>query len=142
MIIRDCKAYTIESADVNEIDCFNILRTSLLAMQRAVNQLNFPPNKVLVDGRVCPKLSCPVETIVKGDSCIPAISTVSILAEVVRDRDMIKYDKQYPGYGFTKHKGYATSPHLKAIYRLGLSPIHRKSFEPVKEMMLFPRSEG
>lgn len=106
-------------------------------MQRAVNQLNFPPNKVLVDGRVCPKLSCSVETIVKGDGCIPAISVASILAKVARDRDMIKYDKQYPGYGFTKHKGYATSPHLKAIYRLGLSPIHRKSFEPVKEMMLF-----
>lgn len=140
LIIRDSKAYAIASANAEEIDCFNILGASLLAMQRAINQLNLVPDKVLVDGRFCPKVPYYVEAIVKGDSYIPAISAASILAKVERDWEMIKCDKLYPGYGFAQHKGYATLTHLKAIYRLGLSPIHRKSFRPVRQMTLFPPS--
>jgi len=137
-IIANCIAYAITRADVDEIDQLNILNASLLAMQRAVNQLSVQPEKVLVDGHVCPELSCEVEAIVQGDNTIPAISAASILAKVTRDREMVLYDKQYPGYGFAEHKGYGTVLHLDAIYRLGVSPIHRRSFEPVRQMTLFP----
>ncbi len=136
-IIEHCLAYAIARADVDEIDRLNILNASLLAMQRAVAQLSIQPNKALIDGHVCPKLPCETEAIIKGDDSVPAISAASILAKVTRDREMVLYETQYPGYGFAEHKGYGTVMHLDAIHRLGITPIHRKSFEPVRQLTLF-----
>ncbi len=137
-IIESCLAYGIARAEVDEIDRLNILNASLLAMQRAIAQLTIRPEKVLVDGSVCPELSIEVEAIVKGDDKIPAISAASILAKVTRDREMLLLEKEFPGYGFAEHKGYGTEMHLAAIHRLGITPIHRKSFLPIRQMSLFP----
>lgn len=125
-------AFAISRAEVDEIDSINILQASLLAMKRAVELLTLTPYLVQVDGNQCPKLSCRVEAIVQGDLKIPAISAASILAKVARDRELLIYDAEYPGYGFAQHKGYGTKMHLEAIQRLGITPIHRRSFAPVK----------
>lgn len=137
-IIEHCLAYGIARAEVDEIDRLNILNASLLAMQRAITQLAIRPEKVLVDGNICPELPMEVEAIVKGDDKIPAISAASILAKVTRDREMLLWEKEFPGYGFAEHKGYGTEMHLDAIHRLGITPIHRKSFLPIRQMSLFP----
>lgn len=127
--------WAIASADIDEIDNINILQASLLAMQRAVNQLTIAPEIVYVDGNVKPKLSYVTETIVQGDLLIPAISAASILAKVARDRVMIEFDQHYPQYGFAQHKGYATELHLNAIHTHGPCAIHRKSFAPIKDLI-------
>ena len=137
IIINNCLAYGIARAEVDEIDRLNILQASLLAMQRAVAQLPIQPDKALIDGNRCPTLTCETEAIIKGDASVPAIAAASILAKVTRDREMLVYAKQYPGYGFAKHKGYSTAMHLAAIHQLGVTPIHRKSFEPVRQRELF-----
>lgn len=129
-------AYAIGRAEVEEIDQINILQASLLAMQRAVLALSIQPIEALIDGNCCPKLACQTRAIIKGDQKIPAISAASILAKVTRDREMIAYEEQYPGYGFAQHKGYPTSQHLSAIDKLGITTIHRKSFSPVKNLLL------
>lgn len=134
-IITYAVAYAVGRAEVIEIDQFNIHHASLLAMQRAVNGLAVEPDHVLVDGKFCPSLFCPVSAIIQGDQKVPAISAASILAKVVRDREMIEYEKTYPGYGFAQHKGYPTSQHLKALQQLGASPIHRCSYAPVREVI-------
>ena len=127
-------AFAICEASHEEIDQINILRASLLAMQRAVNALRLQPDKILVDGTFCPDVSMPAEAIIQGDALIPAISAASILAKVYRDHLMAKFEHQYPGYGFAKHAGYPTKAHLLALQQLGASPIHRKSFGPVKKL--------
>ncbi|MGD9108033.1 MAG: ribonuclease HII [Gammaproteobacteria bacterium] len=126
------KCYAYGRAEPDEIDKINILQASLLAMQRAVNNLPIQPNHALVDGIHCPHLSCSVEAIIKGDSKIKAISAASILAKVLRDNEMIKFEEIYPGYGFSKHKGYPTKQHVDALKQFGPTPIHRRSFKGVK----------
>lgn len=136
-IRQQALAFALGRAEVEEIDKLNILQASLLAMQRAVEQLSITPHQVLVDGLHCPQLACHVEAIVKGDTKVPAISAASILAKVVRDQEMCTMDKQYPGYGFAIHKGYPTQMHRQALQQLGITPIHRHSFAPVRQLSLF-----
>jgi ribonuclease HII len=127
--------WALGRAEVEEIDHLNILQASLLAMQRAVTALKTYPDLAVVDGNQAPKLSCHVQTVVRGDVTIPAISAASILAKVARDAEMCELDTLYPGYGFAKHKGYPTDAHLKALERSGVSPIHRRSFGPVRRLL-------
>lgn len=128
-------AFAVGRAEVEEIDHFNILQASLLAMQRAVTQLLVSPHQVLVDGKHCPQLPYPVRAIVQGDKWIPAISAASILAKVTRDQEMCELDQVYPGYGFAIHKGYPTRAHREALQRLGVTPIHRRSYAPVQQCL-------
>ena len=131
--IKACAlAWSVAEAGVAEIDRLNILRASLLAMQRAVEALVMPPDMALVDGPHAPALPCPAQAVVRGDSSIPAISAASIIAKVERDRRMTAMAARYPGYGFAAHKGYPTRRHIEALARLGVTPIHRRSFAPVK----------
>ena len=125
-------AYAIARASVSEIDQINILQASLLAMKRAVEALEVTPEHVWVDGNRIPQWQFSAEAVVKGDSRVPAISAASILAKVTRDREMVEYDVSYPGYGFAKHKGYPTKAHLAAVDTLGVTPIHRTSYGPIK----------
>ncbi|SFF30100.1 RNase HII [Fontimonas thermophila] len=122
--------WSIARAEVEEIDQFDILRASLLAMQRAVAGLRSMPREAWVDGPHAPRLDCPVRTIVGGDAQEPAIMAASILAKVARDRELIRLDAYYPGYGFARHKGYGTPAHLAALRRLGPCALHRRSFSP------------
>ncbi len=122
-------AFAFGRAEVAEIDELNIFHAGLLAMRRAVLALSLLPEQVLVDGTHCPVLPCPATAIVRGDQKIAAISAASILAKVVRDREMVDLDRQYPGYGFAKHKGYATVAHREALRQLGRCDLHRLSFE-------------
>lgn len=128
-------AWAVAGASCEEIDRINILQASLLAMQRAVQSLDCVPNKVLVDGNRAPTLIQPTECIVKGDLTEACISAASILAKQSRDRDMVLLDKQYPQYGFARHKGYPTRAHREALLEFGACPQHRISFRPVREAM-------
>lgn len=128
-------AWSLGRAEVEEIDTLNILQATLLAMARAVAALDPRPQRVLVDGNRCPELDCPVQAVVGGDATVAAISAASILAKVVRDREMDALDRIYPGYGLARHKGYGTAAHLEALDRLGPSPVHRRSFAPVRERL-------
>ena len=122
-------AYAIARAEVEEIEELNILQASLLAMQRAVEQLTIRPEIVLIDGnQILKQCLYPMKAIIKGDQLIPAISAASIIAKVARDAEMVEYDKLYPGYAFGQHKGYGTKKHMELLLQQGLSPIHRKSF--------------
>ena len=122
-------------ATVQEIDQLNILQATLLAMRRAVEHLLIIPKVILVDGNQDPKIpNVPTYCIVGGDASEPVISAASIIAKVTRDRMMIQYDQQYPGYGFAKHKGYGTAEHLQALQKLGPSLLHRRSFAPIKAL--------
>jgi len=127
-------AWSVARASVEEIDRINILQASLLAMSRAVEMLNVQPEHVLVDGNKLPRWRYRAEAIVKGDSRVPAIAAASILAKVTRDRELVELDACYPGYGLADHKGYPTATHLAALQRLGVTPIHRRSFGPVKNL--------
>ncbi len=126
-------AWAVAYASVEEIDRLNILQATLLAMQRAVQALAIQPQRVLVDGLYCPQTGIPSEAIVKGDSKVAAISAASILAKTDRDALMLQLDAQYPQYGFAVHKGYPTAAHLAALREHGISPVHRKSFKPVRD---------
>lgn len=135
LIQQQALAWCIARAEVEEIDRLNILQATLLAMQRAVAGLSITPQRVLVDGNRCPKLPMPAAAVVKGDSRVPAIAAASILAKVARDREMGELDLRYPGYGLAKHKGYPTPLHLAALRQLGVTPIHRRSFAPVRALL-------
>nr|WP_246506143.1 ribonuclease HII [Kistimonas asteriae] len=128
-------AWALGRAEVAEIDQLNILHATMLAMQRAVAGLSVKPSLALIDGNRCPKLPCAAEAVVKGDSRVPEIAAASILAKVARDREMLEMDRQYPGYGIAKHKGYPTKAHLEALVKLGVTPHHRRSFKPVRELV-------
>ena len=128
-------AWSIGRAEVEEIDAINILQATMLAMQRAVAGLSPSPEHVLIDGNRCPPLDCTAEAIIKGDGLIPAISAASIIAKVCRDNEMVVLDSQYPGYGLAGHKGYPTKVHREALIRLGVTPVHRRSFGPVRRVI-------
>ncbi|MGI6269558.1 MAG: ribonuclease HII [Candidatus Howiella sp.] len=122
-------ACAVAFASVEEIEQYNILGATFLAMRRAVGGLAVPADFALIDGNAAPDgLSLPCETIVKGDAKSMSVAAASILAKVSRDRLMDEYDRQYPGYGFAKHKGYGTKLHNEAILAHGPTPIHRRKF--------------
>ena len=127
--------WSIASASVAEIDELNILQASLLAMHRAVQALKPQPEYVLVDGNRLPQWRYTSEAVVRGDDRVPAIAAASILAKVHRDNILIALDREYPGYGFARHKGYPTAAHLQALNTLGVTPVHRRSFAPVKKIL-------
>ncbi len=129
-------AFAIARASVAEIDELNILHASMLAMHRAVAALPIAPVHVLVDGNRLPQWGYSSEAVVKGDARVPAIAAASILAKVTRDQEMIELARQYPGYGFERHKAYPTRAHFEALAKLGPCPAHRKSFAPVRELLL------
>lgn len=128
-------AFAIARCSVAEIDQINILQASLLAMHRAVAALPVQPEYVAVDGNRVPDWGYKAEAVVKGDDKVPAIAAASILAKVTRDRELCELDKQYPAYGFAKHKGYPTKAHMQALQTQGATPAHRKSFGPVKALI-------
>jgi len=134
--IRDkALAWALGRASVAEIDQLNILHASLLAMRRAVEALAVQPEYVLVDGNRLPQWSYPSEPVIKGDDRVPAIAAASILAKVQRDGEMLELEQAWPGYGMARHKGYPTREHLDALRRLGVTPAHRRSFAPVRELL-------
>jgi ribonuclease HII len=134
-------AWAVASSSVEEIDAMNILQASLLAMKRAVEALSasdgqgIVPHRVLVDGLHCPKISLPTQAIVKGDSKEPAIAAASILAKTARDEEMRALHLLYPQYDFLTHKGYPTKAHMQSLQQHGVSPIHRRSYGPVKKLL-------
>jgi len=136
LIKENAKAWAIGRAEPCEIDRINILQATLLSMSRAYSQLNVTPDWVQVDGTFYPDIPCLGETIVKGDLKVAEISAASILAKVARDNEMSTLDAMYPGYEFAKHKGYPTKFHLEKLHSLGVTEQHRKSFAPVKKLLL------
>ncbi len=135
LICDQALAWSLGRAEVAEIDELNILHATMLAMQRAVTGLSMLPELAYVDGNRCPKLPCRAEAVIKGDSKVPEIAAASIIAKVTRDREMVTLDQQWPGYGIAGHKGYPTAAHLAALKRLGPTPIHRRSFRPVRLLL-------
>jgi len=128
-ILSNAAGWSIGVAEVEEIDRLNILKASLLAMQRAVEGLSPSPSFILVDGPYkVPLREVEQQPVIHGDGLCPLIAAASIIAKVTRDRIMVQYDRLYPHYGFAKHKGYSTPFHREALRRYGPSPIHRRSF--------------
>jgi len=135
--IRAVGIVAVGVASVEEIDTLNILRASHLAMRRAFDELIKiqTPVAAIVDGNMAPDLPCPVEWVIDGDVIVPIVSAASIIAKVERDRMMTELCAQYPGYAFSKHKGYSTPEHQEALARLGPCAVHRKSFKPVQDAL-------
>lgn len=140
-IVENATGWSVARASVAEIDRLNILQASLLAMRRAVLALQPAPDYVLVDGNRLPRWDFASQPVVRGDDRVAAIAAASILAKVRRDAEMAALEGVYPGYGFARHKGYPTAAHLAALRRLGVSPAHRRSFGPVKTLLVLPGSE-
>ena len=134
-IKNEALSWCIASCSVDEIDELNILQATLVAMSRAVAGLHVQPNFVFVDGNKMPKLPMPAQTVVKGDALVAQISAASIIAKVARDEQMIALDKEFPQYGFAKHKGYPTKDHMAALEQYGATQYHRKSFKPVAKAL-------
>jgi ribonuclease HII len=128
-------AWSIAECSEKEIDELNILQASLLAMRRAVEGLSVKPTLVLIDGNRCPVMAVRSEAIIKGDDKVAAISAASILAKTARDHLLAKLHVIYPQYGLDQHKGYPTALHLARLREFGVSPIHRKSYAPVKALL-------
>jgi ribonuclease HII len=131
-------AWCVGIATVEEIDTLNIYWAGLLAMQRAVEGLSIPAQHLLIDARRLKELAIPQERIVKGDARSLSIAAASILAKTSRDAKMRELDTQYPGYGFSKHKGYPVKEHLAALKSLGACEVHRRSFNPVRVALGLP----
>lgn len=131
-------AWSIAFCTEAEIDEINILQASMLAMRRAVEGLTVQPTLALVDGNRCPVMALRSEAIVKGDDKIPAISAASILAKTARDASLLALHQQYPHYAFDQHKGYPTALHLERLRQHGVSPVHRKSYAPVRALLDAP----
>ncbi len=128
--------YAIGYASVREIDRFNILQATFLAMRRAVTNLRVVPKRALVDGNSIPTdLPCESKSIIKGDGKVASIAAASIIAKVTRDRFMTDLAKEYPGYGWEKNFGYGVIEHQKALELLGITPEHRRSFKPIYNML-------
>ena len=136
LIKQSALAWAVAEASIEEIDEINILQASLLAMSRAIRQLSPVPARILVDGNRVPDLPGFVfQAIVKGDLTEPCISAASILAKEYRDRKMLELDRIYPQYQFARHKGYPTRLHRDLLKQYGVSPVHRRSFKPVSELL-------
>ncbi len=128
VIIEKAIAYGIAEASPEEIDEYNILNASMLAMRRAVEKLNVKADFALIDGNCSRGFTIPTETVVKGDAISASIAAASILAKVTRDRGCLELDREYPEYGIAKHKGYPTKDHMEAVRKYGPAPIHRRTF--------------
>lgn len=128
-------AWAIAECSENEIDQLNILHASMLAMRRAVEALKTIPTLALIDGNRCPVMAIRSEAIIKGDDKVPAISAASILAKTARDAALLVLHAQYPNYAFDQHKGYPTALHLERLQLHGVSPVHRKSYAPVRALL-------
>lgn len=135
-IVADAMAWAVGIAEPDEIDRINILRATHEAMRRAVDALAPAADAVIVDGLAVPRLHPVCANLVKGDALCTAIGAASIVAKVTRDRLMVAYDSEWPGYGFAGHKGYPAPSHLAALARLGPCPIHRRTFGPVAQQTL------
>lgn len=127
--------WSIAFCSETEIDTLNILQASMLAMRRAVEGLNPVPTLALIDGNRCPVMPIRSEAIVKGDDTVAAISAASILAKTARDAALLKLHEQFPHYGFDQHKGYPTALHLERLQLHGVSPVHRRSYAPVRALL-------
>jgi len=137
--------FSLGRAEVEEIDRLNILQASLLAMRRAVDGLQRTSRLILVDGNQLPEFSNPetrAMAVVKGDDRVSCISAASILAKVARDREMHSLATRYPEYGFDRHKGYGTREHIQALQRFGATPLHRRSFEPLRSRLAVEKEAG
>jgi ribonuclease HII len=147
---RNAICWAVARAEVAEIDGLNIYRAGLLALTRAVRGLATPPDHLLVDARKLQELRIPQTPIIHGDALSLTIAAASILAKTARDALMAELDALHPGYGFARHKGYPTAEHFGTLRRLGACPIHRRSFQPVREVLgldpvqadLFPPPPG
>jgi len=131
-------SWALGEASIEEIDDINILHATMLAMQRAVANLDVTPNEILVDGNRTPDFGIPATAIVGGDGLEPCISAASVIAKVARDEMMVRYAAQYPGYGFETNSGYPTKLHIQGLQEHGVTPIHRRSFAPVKKILEEP----
>lgn len=135
LIQQQAIAFAIVVVDVEEIERVNILTATLNGMKRAVDELDPQPTLTMVDGNRAPEMACEVRTIIEGDHWVPSISAASILAKVTRDRMMDEWHREYPQYGFNRHKGYPTPEHLEMLRKHGPCPIHRKTFAPVRDAL-------
>ncbi len=134
--IKACAlAWSIAQCSEEEIDELNILQATMLAMRRAVEGLRQQPTLALIDGNRCPVMPVRSEAVVKGDDKVPAISAASILAKTARDAALAELHRQYPHYAFDQHKGYPTALHLERLRLHGVSPVHRKSYAPVRALL-------
>lgn len=128
--------WAVGLCSVEEIDRINILQATMLAMTRAVEALAITPALVMVDGNRLPKWTYQAQAVVGGDAIHPCISAASIIAKEHRDRLMVEADREFPGYGWASNKGYGAAIHMEALRRLGPTPLHRRSFAPVAQMVL------
>jgi ribonuclease HII len=135
VVIEQALSYSIIEISVEEIDSFGLHKSNLEGMRRAINSLEVIPEYVLTDGYAIEGLAIPNLAVWKGDQVAVSISAASILAKVYRDREMVKLDSKYPGYGLAKHKGYITAAHTKALGELGVTDIHRKSFANIAALI-------
>ena len=135
VVIEQALSYSIIEISVEEIDSFGLHKSNLEGMRRAINSLEVVPEYVLTDGYAIEGLAIPNLAVWKGDQVAVSISAASILAKVYRDREMVKLDSTYPGYGLAKHKGYITAAHTKALGELGVTDIHRKSFANIAALI-------
>ncbi len=134
-IFKKARAWSIGRAEASEIDRLNILKASLLAMQRAVATLCLRPAWVKVDGNHYPDIGCRGEAVIGGDATVAEISAASVIAKVTRDHEMRLLDRLYPGYYFSAHKGYPTELHHLKLAELGVSEVHRRTFAPVRNLI-------
>lgn len=135
VVIEQALSYSIIEISVEEIDSFGLHKSNLEGMRRAINSLDVVPDYVLTDGYAIEGLAIPNLAVWKGDQVAVSISAASILAKVYRDRELIKLDEKFPGYGLAKHKGYITATHTKALGELGVTEIHRKSFANIAALI-------
>jgi ribonuclease HII len=135
LIQRDALAWSIAQCSAAEIDALNILQATMLAMRRAIEGLSVVPTLALIDGNRCPVTTVRTEAIIKGDDKVMAISAASILAKTARDALLTDMHSRYPQYGFDQHKGYPTALHLARLREYGVTPEHRRSFAPVRELL-------
>lgn len=139
IIIKEAVSYAIASSSIDEIEQYNILGATLLAMKRAIIKLTPQPHHVRVDGNQLPRFSSKrtmtLEAVIGGDRLYAEISAASILAKTARDASMAALHREYPHFGFLEHKGYGTKAHLEAIERYGITPYHRPSFAPIKKWL-------
>jgi ribonuclease HII len=134
-LVDQCVAWAVGVATVEEIDTINIYWARMLAMTRAVEALGLQPAWVLVDGNACPRWQRPSKAIVDGDAKCRSIAAASIIAKVTRDRMMVEHAREWPGYGWETNRGYGTPEHHRGLNTLGVTPLHRRSFAPVREIM-------